>query len=111
MAELPHLVQVANEFAAQGGRVVGISQDYFLPKVTAEGALAAVQRVVDRRAVTFPMLVLVAESTDGLNELYRLPGPLPCTIALDAAGKEVDRVEGGADLERLRQMMRRALGL
>lgn len=109
MAELPHLVQVANEFAADGGKVIGVSQDYFLPGATEDGALAAVRKVASKRGVPFPTFVLIADSLEGLNDLYRLPGPIPCTIALDRSGKEVDRCEEGADLERLRQMMRRAL--
>lgn len=110
MAELPHLVQVAQEFEADGGRVIAISEDFFIPDATEASALEAVRKAATKRALPFPIFVLIDKTLDGLNDLYDLPGPIPCTIAVDADGKEVDRAEDGADLERLRQMMRRALG-
>src|SRR5690606_6545532 len=109
-AEMPHLVQVADEFADRGARIVGISEDLFVPDVTPEQALAKVEAFVEQTEIPFPMLVLNAESTAGLDERYDLPGGIPVTLAFDANGVEVDREESGADLERLREMMRRAIG-
>lgn len=111
MAELPHLVKVANEFAAQGGRVLTISQDLFLPDVDDAKALAKVERLAERLGLTVPIYILRDDTLDPLNTRYDLPGPIPSTIAFDAQGREVDRQEGEADEERFRQMMRRALGL
>jgi thiol-disulfide isomerase/thioredoxin len=110
VAEMPHLVQVAQEFAADGGAVIGVSEDLFAPRVTPEQALARVREFAARRRVPFPLLVFDDTTLDGLNALLDLPGPIPATIAVDAAGREVDREEGDADLDRLREMMRRALG-
>ncbi|MEZ5964787.1 MAG: hypothetical protein R3F56_13155 [Planctomycetota bacterium] len=110
MAELPHLVQVAREFAADGGKVLGVSLDYMVPGATKDGALAVVAKATAKRGASFPNYVLMADSLEAFNALYDLPGPIPCTIALDSRGNEVDRCEEGADLDRLRQMMRRALG-
>ena len=110
MAELPHLVKVANEFAADGGRVLSISEDLFIPDVDEPAALAAVKRVATQRNVPFPIWILRGDTLDGVNEAFNLPGPVPCTLALDANGKEVDREEGEVDDARLRQMLRRALG-
>lgn len=107
---MPHLVQVAGEFEADGGRVIGISQDLFVPDSTRENALPKVKKITAARKVRYPILVLDDETLDGLNDLYDLPGPIPCTIALDANGREVDRQEGDADVSRLREMMQRALG-
>lgn len=107
---MPHLVQVAAETRERGGQVLGISQDLFLPDVTREQALQRVEQFVRERGIPFPMLVLDDEDLDGVSELYDLPGPIPVTLAFDGSGREVDRQEGGADLERLRAMMRRALG-
>lgn len=107
---MPHLVQVAGEFEAEGGRVIGISQDLFLPETTQASVLPKVKRITAARQVRYPILILVDQTLDGLNDLYDLPGPIPCTIALDANGKEVDRQEGDASVERLREMMQRALG-
>ncbi len=107
---MPHLVQVAAEFAADGGQVLGISEDLFVPEVTPEQALARVRAFAERRQIPFPMFVLNDETLDGINALWDLPGPIPATVALDAEGRVVDMQAGGADLGRLREMMRRALG-
>lgn len=107
---MPHLVQVAGEFEADGGRVIGISQDLFVPDSSRENALPKVKRIVEARKVRYPILILDDQTLDGLNDLYDLPGPIPCTLAFDANGVEVDRQEGDADVPRLREMMQRALG-
>lgn len=110
MAELPHLVQVAEEFAAAGGRVVAVSQDLFVPGVSADEAMAKVAAFVARRGLPIPVVVLDDEDLDGVNAAFDLPGPIPVTLAFDRAGQEVDRIEAGADVDRLRAMMRKALG-
>ena len=109
VAEMPHLVQVAAEAKERGGRVLAISQDLF-PDFTKDEALAKVRAFVHKRGIPFPVWVLDADSLEPLGEAYSLPGPIPVTLALDGSGKEVDREEGPADLERLREMMARALG-
>ena len=107
---MPHLVQVHKEFQERGGQVIGVSLDLFVPDVTPEQALEKVRAFAQKREIPFPMLVLNAETPDQLNERWELPGGIPVLLAFDAAGKEVDREESGADLERMRAMMRRALG-
>lgn len=109
---MPHLVQVAAEAKARGGQVLAVSQDLFLPgsELTADQALAKVRAFATARQVPFPVYVLDDASLDPLCDAYALPGPIPVTLAFDRTGKEVDRQEGSADLERLREMMARALG-
>lgn len=102
-------MKVAQEFAAEGGRVIGISQDLFVPDSTEASALAAVKTAMAAHGVTFPVFILKDRTLEGLNTLFDLPGPLPCTLAFDKDGREVDREEG-ADEARFRQMMRCALG-
>jgi hypothetical protein len=106
---MPHLVQVAAEAAERGGRVLSVSQDLF-PDFGKDEALAKVRAFVQKQRIPFPVWVLDADSLDPLGEAYALPGPIPVTLALDASGKEVDRQEGPAELERMREMMARALG-
>jgi hypothetical protein len=102
-------VQVAAEARERGGQVMAISQDLF-PNFEKQEALAKVRAFVTEQRIPFPVFVLDADSLDPLGAAYSLPGPIPVTLAFDAGGKEVDREEGPADLERLRQMMARALG-
>jgi|SRR5690606_20502747 len=106
---MPDLVKVAGEFADRGGKVIAISQDLFAPNVTEEQALASVKRLAGQLGMRFPVFILKDKTLDALNEHFNLPGPIPCTIALDASGKEVDREEEEAGLERFRAMMQRAL--
>lgn len=103
-------MQVAQEFAAQGGRVIGISQDFFVPDATEASALAAVTKTLAARKITYPNFIVRDKTLAALNARFKLPGPIPCTLALDAHGHEVDRDEGDADLDRFRAMMRKALG-
>ena len=103
-------MQVAQEFEAQGGRVLSISQDLFIPDATEATAVAAVKKASTKLGIRFPVFILNDKTLDAVNARFNLPGPIPCTIALDADGKEVDRDEGDADLERCRAMMRKALG-
>ncbi len=103
-------MQVAQEFEAQGGRVLSISQDLFIPDATEATAVAAVKKMSAKLGIRFPVFILNDKTLDAVNARFNLPGPIPCTIALDADGKEVDRDEGDADLERFRAMMRKALG-
>jgi hypothetical protein len=106
---MPHLVQVAAEAEKRGGRVLAVSLDLF-PDSEKDEALAKVRGVAQRQRLPFPVWILDADSLDPLSELYSLPGPIPVTLAFDGSGKEVDRQEGSADVERLREMMARALG-
>ena len=103
-------MQVAQEFAAQGGAVIGISQDFFIPDATEASSLAAVKKTIAARGVRYPVFILNDKTLDAVNARFELPGPIPCTIALDASGKVVDREEGAGDLERFRAMMRTCLG-
>lgn len=103
-------MKVASEFEKEGARVLTISQDLFLPKVTPEKALAKVRAFQEARQLRFPAWILDDKTLDPLNAAFDLPGPIPCTLAFDANGVEVDRCEGDADEERFRTMFRRALG-
>lgn len=103
-------MKVATEFEKEGARVLTISQDLFVPKAAPEKALAKVKAFAEARGMKFPVWILEDKTLDPLNAAYDLPGPIPCTLAFDANGKEVDRCEGDADEERFRQMFRRALG-
>lgn len=81
-----------------------------MPRATRESALEKVQKAMAAVGMQFPVLILEDRTLDGLNERYDLPGPIPCTIAFDKDGREVDRAEEGADEARLREMFLRALG-
>ena len=52
-----------------------------------------------------------ADDYDGINDALQLPGPIPVTLAFDATGQEVARIEGAAEHEQFRELARTALGL
>ncbi len=110
LEEMPGLVEVGRELAAQGGAVIFVSQDVVQPDATVADALPRVSAVASRFGIADPVLVYDAPDLDALNERFGLPGPIPSTIALDASGEQVDRHLGAASVERLREMMRAALG-
>lgn len=65
-AEMPYLESVGAEYATQGLRVVGISTDR-------EGALDEVRRVVERRGVTYDILLDPASESTELFDAFGLP--------------------------------------
>ena len=86
-AEMPYLERVAREYRDTGLRIVGISVDR-------EDALDEVRRVVERRGVTYDILLDPASvSTDAFDAFG-----LPVSVMADAAGR-VTWVREGPILE------------
>ena len=110
VAELPEFEAAAAERAADGLQVLTISYDYMVAGVEAESALAKVRGHLERSGQGFEVLIYDEDDYDGINELLALPGPIPVTLALDAEGVEVGRVDGSTDLEGFRALAAAALG-
>lgn len=107
--ELPDLVAVAEE---HDGRleVVGVSYDLMLPDVSAETTVPKVRSFAAQRMRGIEVVVFDDVDQLGIDQHFDLPGPIPVTLAIDAAGEIVDRQEGPAGEDRFRAMARRALG-
>lgn len=110
VAELPELVETAHAWRERGGDVVTVNYDLMMPDVTADEVRLQVQEFVDERGWDLDVLVFDGLDYDGINERLDLPGPVPVTLAIDAEGREVDRVVGQATRERFDELMRAALG-
>jgi thiol-disulfide isomerase/thioredoxin len=110
VAELPDLMEIAREYRRQGGVVLGISYDFMVPAVTREGVLSQMRDFVRERRLDIPVLIFDGSDYDAINERFRLPGPIPYTLAIDRRGAIVDRHEGQAGKDRFAGMMRKVLG-
>jgi thiol-disulfide isomerase/thioredoxin len=113
VAELPELVEVGEQYADRGGRVVGISYDYMVDTGGADGAAvqASVREFLAGRDLHYDSLIYDEIDHEAINERFELPGEIPVTLALDKDGRIVDRQHGRAGRERFEEMMRKALGL
>ena len=113
VAELPELVEVGEQYADRGGRVVGISYDYMVDTGGADGAAvqASVREFLAGRDLHYDSLIYDEIDHESINERFELPGGIPVTLALDKHGRIVDRQHGRAGRERFEEMMRKALGL
>ena len=111
VAELPELVEVAEEFRGEGLQLLTISYDYMVPgPADGEAALQLVRGHLAKSGLEMEVLVYDEDDYAGINDLLDLPGPIPVTIAFDAQGREVARVEDQADAEGFRALVRAALG-
>ena len=110
IAELPELVAVAQEFRDEELQLLTISYDFMVPgPADGEAALALVRKHLAKSGLELEVLVYDEDDYDGINALLDLPGPIPVTIAFDALGNEVARVEDQTDAEGFRELVRRAL--
>ncbi|HTF89715.1 MAG TPA: TlpA disulfide reductase family protein [Planctomycetota bacterium] len=110
VAELPHLMEVAREYEAKGGRVVLVSYDIMVPGAKREKALADVRAFAKERGIGVPIVIYEAPNYETINEHLNLPGGVPVTLAIDANGKVVDMQDGETDKARFVQLMEKALG-
>jgi hypothetical protein len=95
---------------ARGGELLLVSHDLVLEGRTPQPTLEAVRRFAKERKIRAPIRIFDGDALDRVIEHFELPGPLPFTAAVNAAGEVVDRHEGGADRERLAELAQRALG-
>jgi thiol-disulfide isomerase/thioredoxin len=111
VAELPDLVDIAEQYRDRGGRVVGLSFDLMVAgsdPATIEDTMAD---FANEHAIDIPILIYDHDDYEAINERYTLPGGIPVTLAIDKSGAIVDRHTGKAGRERFDEMMRRALGI
>jgi hypothetical protein len=103
-------MEVEKEYSERGGAVVLVSYDLMVPDVTPESALQQVTEFAAQRGMDVPILIYDADDYDLINQRFGLPGPIPATVALNAQGEIVDRVEGQSGKSRFIAMMEKAVG-
>ena len=112
VAEMPELDEVAEAYLDRGGKVVGVSYDIMVDGADdAPTTEAKIQRFFAKRGFDFPVLLYDDDDFSKVDEFYKLPGPIPATLAINKAGEIVDVQHGEASKERFEEMMRKALGL
>ena len=106
--EMPELAEVAREWRERGLRVLTISVDHVVPgrAPTPE----EVRQFAERAGWGLDVLYFRDADHEGLDEAFDLPGSIPVTLALDAAGEEVGRSEDRTSKEGFVELARAALG-
>jgi thiol-disulfide isomerase/thioredoxin len=110
VAELPDLLEVGREFKGRHGIVLTVSYDLMIPDVTPDGVLTQVRVFVAARKIDAPVYIYNAPDYEAINQRFGLPGPVPMTVAIDAAGKVVERHPGKAGKAGFIAMMQKAIG-
>lgn len=110
VAELPELIEVTEEFASQGLQLVTINYDLMTPGVDPTAMLSTLADFQSARGLHYPVLVYDGDDYEAIDQALQLPGPIPVTLAFDANGKEVARIEGATDAAGFRGLARAALG-
>jgi thiol-disulfide isomerase/thioredoxin len=109
VAEMPELVETAHAWRERGGAVLTVNYDLMLPDVTAEGVRAQVREFATERGIDLPVYIYEALDFEAIDARFDLPGAIPVTLAIDAAGRIVDRQDGQADRARFEALMAAAL--
>ncbi len=81
-AEMPELIKLQTEYAAQGLQIVGITYEPEKPLI--------VSRVARTRKINYPLLF----GNEALSKAYGIEEVLPVTIIIDREEKILDRVLG-----------------
>ncbi len=97
--EMPTLARIADQGSGLGVKVITISFDLMVPNASLDSIQEEVIEL--RKNWSFPLPVFYFEGIDfdDINATFGLPGPIPVTLAFDASGNEVDRIEGKASEE------------
>jgi thiol-disulfide isomerase/thioredoxin len=111
IAEMPALVEVAEDFAAAGGRVVAISMDLMDVRYNLAEAQEKTPAFLRERGFDLEVWLHATGRHEALMERFALSSMgLPVTVAIDSSGEVVARHEGKASREQFDAMVRQALG-
>jgi len=106
---MPELAEVAREYEGRGLRVLAVSLDHVVPG--RPPSPDEVRGFAERAGWGLEVLYFRDPDYGALDEAYDLPGSIPVTLALDAAGREVDRAEDRTSRERFGELARAALAI
>lgn len=110
VAELPDLLEVAEELKPRGLRVLGVSYDLMLPRKEREATREVVRNFLVKRELDLPTLVYEAPDYETINERFDLPGHVPVTLAFDRSGAVVGRIDGEGTRAQFEALALKALG-
>jgi thiol-disulfide isomerase/thioredoxin len=102
--ELPELAAVRKELRANGGEVLGVAMDLTAEGYTHEGVLAKLPEFLRKSRIDYPNVLYGDTDPFPVIERFRLPGPIPVTLAFDRRGQRVAMHEGRATLDELREL-------
>ena len=86
-----------------------VSYDLMVPGEGEAEVLEKVRSFLTGRGIEFDNYLFDDDDYDRINDWLDLPGPIPVTLAIDAAGEIVDTHEDRAGRARFEEMIERAL--
>ncbi len=108
--EMPLVVAAVR--AHPGLDLITVSYDLVIPEAPSPAeAVAALKGLQKSLDLPYPILVFQAEDYQAINAALGLPGPIPVTLAFDAAGEAVDRMETSGVREDFERLARAALSV
>ena len=103
--ELPSLQSLRESHPPESLAILALSYDAMIPDQTPQSAQAIVQNFMTSHAYTFHTAIFWADDFSDLDEFLKLPGPIPVTLAFNASGEEMGRIEGKASTSDLTKLV------
>ena len=97
VAEIPHFIELQNEYKDKGVTVIGVSIDSLAP--------AEVAKFVKAHKMNYPVVM----SDEATAEVYDPEGSIPFTLVIDRNGQVVNRHMGLTDKEEFQSDINKAL--
>ena len=111
IAEMPHLIELHEEWKDRGVRIQTIALDVQLPMNSRENVKTAddIASWMERKGWEIPVIVPGEESLSVLQNHFNLSGSIPVTLVMDASGEVVARQIGATTRKGFEKMIERAL--
>ena len=103
--ELPALQKLRESHPPENLSILALSYDAMIPGETPQSAQATVQSFLTSQGYTFETAIFWDDDYTDLNQILGLPGPIPVTLAFNAKGEELGRIEGKASLGDLAELV------
>ena len=103
--ELPALQKLRESHPPGNLSILALSYDAMIPEETPQSAQATVQSFLASQGYTFETVIFWDDDYADLNQTLDLPGPIPVTLAFNAKGEELGRIEGKASPSDLAELV------
>ena len=111
IAEMPHLIELHEEWKERDVRIQTIALDVQVPMNTRENVKTSedIGAWMERKGWEIPVIVPEEDNLSALQNHFNLTGAIPVTLVIDGSGEVVARQEGATTKKAFQQMIQRAL--